>query len=59
MFGDDDMSVTHPKAAAQNRAASRVVLEIAPRADHLFEEPGALEEVARLAKRWFLAHLTP
>lgn len=53
------MSVTHPKAAAQNRAASRVVLEIAPRADHLFEEPGALEEVARLAKRWFLAHLTP
>ena len=32
-------------------------LEIVPRATHLFEEPGALEEVARLARDWFVAHL--
>jgi hypothetical protein len=26
---------------------------VVPRATHLFEEPGALEEVARLAGDWF------
>ncbi len=30
---------------------------IVPRATHLFEEPGALEEVARLATDWFHQHL--
>ncbi len=33
-------------------------LEIVPGATHLFEEPGALEEVARLAGQWFQKHLT-
>ncbi len=32
-------------------------LVVVPRATHLFEEPGALEEVARLAANWFLSHL--
>jgi len=32
-------------------------LHVIPRATHLFPEPGALEEVARLAARWFLRHL--
>ncbi|HXH82732.1 MAG TPA: hydrolase [Candidatus Tectomicrobia bacterium] len=32
-------------------------LEIVPRAGHLFEEPGALDEVARLAADWFSEHL--
>lgn len=32
-------------------------LEIVPRATHLFEEPGALEEVARLAGEWFVSHV--
>jgi len=31
-------------------------LDIIPRATHLFEEPGALEEVARLASLWFSEH---
>jgi putative phosphoribosyl transferase len=31
-------------------------LEIVPRATHLFEEPGALEVVARLAAEWFVSH---
>ncbi len=34
-------------------------LEIVPGATHLFEEPGALEEVARLAAEWFQEHLKP
>ena len=32
---------------------------IVPGATHLFEEPGALNEVARLAARWFKRHLLP
>ena len=32
-------------------------LNIVPGATHLFEEPGKLEEVARLAASWFLKHL--
>jgi putative phosphoribosyl transferase len=32
-------------------------LVIVPGATHLFEEPGALEEVARLAGDWFVRHL--
>jgi hypothetical protein len=32
-------------------------LEIVPGASHLFEEPGALDEVARLAGDWFVCHL--
>jgi dienelactone hydrolase len=32
-------------------------LVLVPRATHLFEEPGALEAVARLAGEWFTRHL--
>ena len=47
-----------------NRNATQVLpvetrLEIVPGATHLFEEPGALEQVARLAGDWFLRHLKP
>jgi putative phosphoribosyl transferase len=46
-----------------NEAAARELrcphrLEIVPGATHLFEEPGALEQVAALARDWFLAHLS-
>jgi len=34
-------------------------LLVIPGATHLFEEPGALEEVALLAREWFVAHLGP
>ncbi|HSD40710.1 MAG TPA: alpha/beta hydrolase [Burkholderiales bacterium] len=34
-------------------------LAIVPGATHLFEEPGALDEVARLATTWFTRHLAP
>jgi pimeloyl-ACP methyl ester carboxylesterase len=33
-------------------------LVIVPGATHLFEEPGTLDEVARLAAQWFIRHLT-
>jgi len=34
-----------------------VRLEIVPGATHLFEEPGALDQVARLARDWFVRYL--
>jgi putative phosphoribosyl transferase len=34
-------------------------LEVIAGATHLFEEPGKLQEVARLAAAWFVKHLTP
>jgi len=45
------------EALAQLRCEKR--LEILPGATHLFEEPGALEAVARLACEWFQRHLQP
>jgi pimeloyl-ACP methyl ester carboxylesterase len=51
-----------PEVIGMNEAAASLIkaecrLEIVPRATHLFEEPGALESVARLAADWFLEHL--
>jgi dienelactone hydrolase len=43
------------EALERFRAPSR--LEIVPGASHLFEEPGALEAVARLAREWFARYL--
>jgi VanZ family protein len=41
---------------AMEELAGEVALEVVPAATHLFEEPGALEEVARLARDWFVRH---
>ncbi|MEX2032908.1 MAG: phosphoribosyltransferase family protein, partial [Dehalococcoidia bacterium] len=45
------------EAAAQLRCEHRV--EIVPGATHLFEEAGALDDVATRAREWFAQHLTP
>jgi putative phosphoribosyl transferase len=45
------------QARAQMRALTELVT--IPGAGHLFEEPGALDEVARLAARWFDRHFKP
>jgi putative phosphoribosyl transferase len=57
LIGGEDTQVL-----ALNRQASRLMqaenrLEIIPGATHLFEQPGTLEEVARLACAWFVQHL--
>jgi putative phosphoribosyl transferase len=44
------------QAAARLRCENRLV--VVPRATHLFEEAGTLEAVARLARDWFVAHLS-
>jgi putative phosphoribosyl transferase len=57
IVGGDDLSVIELNRQAMARMRARVDLEIVPGATHLFEEPGTLEEVARLAREWFLNHL--
>ena len=44
-------------ALAQLRCEKRLVS--VPGETHIFEEPGALDEVARLARKWFERHLVP
>jgi len=54
--GRDDVVITlNEQARAMMHAEVR--LEIVPGASHLFEERGALERVAELARDWFLSHL--
>jgi pimeloyl-ACP methyl ester carboxylesterase len=54
---DDVVLRLNQEALAQLRGEKE--LKIVPRATHLFEEEGALEEVARLAAAWFQRHLGP
>jgi putative phosphoribosyl transferase len=55
--GNDDI-VIELNEMARDQMRCEVKLEIIPGATHLFEEPGALEEVAKLAGDWFVNHLT-
>ena len=54
--GNDDI-VIELNEQARDRMRCEVKLEIVPGATHLFEEPGALAKVAKLASDWFIAHL--
>ncbi|MEX0704917.1 MAG: dienelactone hydrolase family protein [Planctomycetales bacterium] len=53
IVGGDDEPVIGMNRAAAERLAAEHRLEIVPGATHLFEEPGKLDEVARLAADWF------
>jgi putative phosphoribosyl transferase len=51
--GNDDI-VIELNEQARDQLRCKVKLEIVPGATHLFEEPGALEKVAKLASDWFV-----
>jgi Dienelactone hydrolase and related enzymes len=55
--GNDDI-VIQLNEMARDQMRCEVKLEIIPRATHLFEESGALEQVAKLASDWFSLHLS-
>jgi putative phosphoribosyl transferase len=60
VVGGDDAGVIELNEQARDgltHCSRKLVL--VPGATHLFEEPGTLEEVARLAGDWFVRHLTP
>ena len=57
IVGGLDYPVIEMNQAAFARLRCEKELKIVPGATHLFEEPGTLEEVARLAATWFQRHL--
>jgi putative phosphoribosyl transferase len=58
IVGGRDIEVIELNRQAQALLEVESRLEIVPGATHLFEEPGALERVAALAREWFLRYLT-
>jgi pimeloyl-ACP methyl ester carboxylesterase len=57
IVGGDDVPVIAMNQQAYDRMTAVRRLEIVPGASHLFEEPGTLEQVARLARDWFQRYL--
>ena len=56
-MGGHDEVVLELNRAACTRLAGPRELTVIPGATHLFEEPGALEQVAALSRDWFLTWL--
>ncbi|HSP53093.1 MAG TPA: phosphoribosyltransferase [Cryobacterium sp.] len=59
IVGGADTIVLELNRQAQAALAGPSRLSVVPGATHLFEEPGALAEAARLARNWFVDHLAP
>jgi dienelactone hydrolase len=57
IVGERDITVLGLNRQAYAQIRAERDLAIVPHATHLFEEPGTLEEVARLAAGWFVSHL--
>jgi dienelactone hydrolase len=55
--GNDTPVIPLNRFAYEQIPAEDKRLEIVPGATHLFEEPGTLDQVARLAADWFVRHL--
>ena len=56
IVGSNDVPVIAMNRDAMRQLPCETKLEIIPGASHLFEESGALEVVARLARQWFADH---
>jgi putative phosphoribosyl transferase len=59
IVGGRDIAVIEMNRAAFAELRCEKRLEIVPGATHLFEEPGTLEQVARLARDWCKRYLEP
>jgi putative phosphoribosyl transferase len=57
LIGGWDTEVIELNRQAMDQMSAEKKLVIVPDATHLFEEPGTLEEVARLSTDWFLRYL--
>lgn len=57
IVGGFDKAVLELNRSALSLLAYRAELRVVPQATHLFEEPGALEQVAEIAREWFTRHL--
>ncbi|RJG06706.1 alpha/beta hydrolase [Noviherbaspirillum cavernae] len=59
IVGGLDEGIVEMNRAAYATLRCKKRFEIIPGATHAFDEPGSLEVVARLARRWFLRYLHP
>jgi putative phosphoribosyl transferase len=59
IVGGNDVQVIELNRIALPQLGGEKQLVIVPGATHLFEEPGALDDVARLARDWFERYLFP
>ncbi|MEU6314551.1 phosphoribosyltransferase family protein [Streptomyces sp. NPDC047014] len=59
VVGGEDTTVLDLNRRAREELRCENRMEIVRGATHLFEEPGALDEVSRLARDWFVRHLLP
>ncbi len=59
IVGGEDLQVLRMNQTALGQFCAEKQLKAIAGATHLFEEPGALEEVARLASQWFERYLIP
>jgi dienelactone hydrolase len=57
IVGGQDTQVIELNRTAFSQLQCEKSFEIVPGATHLFEEPGALEQVAQLASQWFTRYL--
>ena len=57
IVGENDAEVLGLNESALKKLGTEAELAVVPGATHLFEEPGALEEVAQRARDWFARHL--
>ncbi len=57
IVGGHDLTVLELNRASIERMSAPTRLEVIPGAGHLFERPGALEQVSVLARDWFRDHL--
>lgn len=58
IVGGHDQVVIELNRRAQAAIPGKCELTVVPGATHLFEEPGTLEQVAKLARDWFVDHLS-
>ncbi|GAY16826.1 hypothetical protein MSZK_35520 [Mycobacterium sp. shizuoka-1] len=58
IVGGRDEAVLELNRQAAAAIPAECTIAVVPGATHLFEEPGALEQVAELAKDWFIDHAT-
>ena len=57
IVGGDDVEVIELNREAREQMTAQTKIVIVPGATHLFEEPGKLEQVAKLAIDWFVQYL--
>lgn len=56
IVGEEDYTVLQLNRKAMERMQCETRLHVVPEATHLFEEPGALEQVQQVAAAWFVEH---